>query len=109
VRTSPFLWLAGGRARANLRTKIIKKIKNFQKSASKRLTSSPESGIIKVQKGWRYSKMKEYKILVGNKASVVKDLEYAKWIAKNASVVNFRASVFCGNERVAHYEWGKEI
>ena len=53
--------------------------------------------------------MKEYKILVGNRVSIVKDLEYAKWLAKNASVVSFRASVFCGNERVAHYEWGKEI
>ena len=53
--------------------------------------------------------MKEYKILVGNKARVVKNLNYAKWIAKNASVVNFRASVLCGNERVARYEWGKEI
>ena len=53
--------------------------------------------------------MKEYKILVGGRVSVVKDLEYAKWLAKNASLVSFRASVFCGNERVAHYEWGKEI
>lgn len=53
--------------------------------------------------------MKEYKVMVAGKVSVVKDLDYAKWIAKNASVVNFRASVFDGNERVAHYEWGKEI
>lgn len=54
--------------------------------------------------------MKEYKILVGNKASVVKcSLEWAKLIARHASIVNFRASVFCGNERVARYEWGKEI
>lgn len=54
--------------------------------------------------------MKEYKILVGNKTSVVKcSLEWAKLIARDASIVNFRASVFCGNERVARYEWGKEI
>lgn len=53
--------------------------------------------------------MKEYKVMVGSKVSVVKSLDYAKWIAKNASVVNFRASVFDGNERMARYEWGKEI
>ncbi len=53
--------------------------------------------------------MKEYKVMVAGKVSVVKDLEWAKEIAKKASLVNFRASVFNGNEKVASYEWGKEI
>lgn len=53
--------------------------------------------------------MKEYKVRVADKARVVKDLNHAKLIAKNASIVNFRASVFCDSKKIAHYEWGKEI
>lgn len=53
--------------------------------------------------------MKEYKILVGNKITVIKDLTWAKEVAKRESQVNFRATILDGNERIARYEWGKEI
>lgn len=52
--------------------------------------------------------MKEYKVRVADKARVVKDLNHAKLIAKNASIVNFRASVFCDSKKIAHYEWAKK-
>ena len=53
--------------------------------------------------------MKEYKVLVGNRTRVVKDLAWGKEIARMMSRVNFRATVVDGNEIVARYEWGKEI
>ena len=53
--------------------------------------------------------MKDFKVMVNGKVSVVKDMEWAKEIARKASLVNFRAVVKDGNEIVARYEWGKEI
>ena len=51
----------------------------------------------------------EYKIRVAGKAIVVKGLEWAKEIARKASLVNFRAVVEHDNKIIAKYEWGKEI
>lgn len=51
----------------------------------------------------------EYKVRVVGKASVVKGLEWAKEIARKASLVNFRAVVENNGKIVARYEWGKEI
>jgi hypothetical protein len=73
----------------------------------KHLTNAERCGIIKVQKRWRYSKM--YVVLVGSKSKSFNDLEWAKEVAKKDSLVNFRASVFEGNEVIAKYEWGKEL
>jgi hypothetical protein len=50
-----------------------------------------------------------YVVLVGSKSKSFNDLEWAKEVAKNDSLVNFRASVFEGNEVKAKYEWGKEL
>lgn len=53
--------------------------------------------------------MKEYKVLVNNKAMVVRDLAWAKEVAKRDSLVNFRAVVLEDGKVIARYEWGKEI
>lgn len=51
----------------------------------------------------------EYKVRVANKVSVIKGLEWAKEIARKASLVNFRAVVESNGKAVARYEWGREI
>ena len=53
--------------------------------------------------------MKEYKVMVNNKVSVIKDLAWAKEVAKRDSLVNFRAVVLEDGKAIARYEWGKEI
>ena len=50
-----------------------------------------------------------YVVLVVNKSKAYNNLEWAKEVAKKDSLVNFRASVFEGNEVIAKYEWGKEL
>jgi hypothetical protein len=51
--------------------------------------------------------MKTYKVLFANEGVLVIGLERAREFAKNKSLVNFRASIFDGNTKVATYEWGK--
>ena len=51
--------------------------------------------------------MKTYKVLFADKGLLVKGLDRAKELAKNKSIVNFRASIFDGNTKVATYENGK--
>lgn len=51
----------------------------------------------------------EYKVRVAGKAIVVKGLEWAKEVARKASLVNFRAVVESNEKIVAKYEWGKEL
>ena len=53
--------------------------------------------------------MKDYKVLVNNNARVIKDLAWAKEVAKRVSLVNFRAVVIEDGKVIARYEWGKEI
>ena len=53
--------------------------------------------------------MKEYRVLVNNKAMVIRDLEWAKEVAKREARVNFRAVVLEDGKVIARYEWGKEI
>ena len=53
--------------------------------------------------------MKEYRVLVNNNARVIKDLVWAKEVAKRDSLVNFRAVVLEDGKVIARYEWGKEI
>ena len=53
--------------------------------------------------------MKEYRVMVNNKVSVIKDLDWAKEVAKRDSLVNFRAVVLENGKVIARYEWGKEI
>lgn len=53
--------------------------------------------------------MKDYKVLVNNNARVIKDLAWAKEVAKRDSLVNFRAVVLENGKVIARYEWGKEI
>ena len=53
--------------------------------------------------------MKDYKVLVNNNARVIKDLAWAKEVAKRDSQVNFRAVVLEDGKVIARYEWGKEI
>jgi hypothetical protein len=51
--------------------------------------------------------MKTYKVLFANKGLLVVGLERARELAKNKSLVNFRASIFDGNTKVETYENGK--
>lgn len=53
--------------------------------------------------------MKQYKILTNNKTWMVRDLEWAKTIAKRESQVGGRVSVLDGDIKIATYQNGKEI
>ena len=53
--------------------------------------------------------MKEYRVMVNNKVRAIKDLAWAKEVAKRDSLVNFRAVVLEDGKVIARYEWGKEI
>ena len=53
--------------------------------------------------------MKEYRVMVNNKVRVIKDLAWAKEVAKREALVNFRAVVLEDGKVIARYEWGKEI
>ena len=73
------------------------------------MTNYPESGIIIIEKGWRYKRMKEYKIYAVNNVKVVKGLERAMEYAERESRVGYRVSVFDGNTKIATYQGGEKI
>ena len=53
--------------------------------------------------------MKQYKVLRANKGYMVYGLERAMEYAQKDSQVAFRVSVFDGNQKIATFEWGKQI